>query len=142
MGFMSRITDVASSLADKVDAAMAVAKIATRGELAKRCGIKESTLSESLNAASEHIRLFTLLRLAKELRTSVDSLIEGIDPDYDATRAAAPLQEQVWELWRLAVQKDQALTVWKVLILAAGRPDEPMPDLSPLLQSPSHSAVG
>jgi transcriptional regulator with XRE-family HTH domain len=111
------------AFADRVDAALSAAGIATRDELAARIGVAPSTLSESLKHASESIRLKTLLRLAKELRVSVEYLIEGLDPAYDATRSAAPVQAQVVELWQLAVQRGKAEAVWPVLAMAAGRDD-------------------
>lgn len=133
---------VATTLAEKVDAAMPAVGIANRADLAKRCGIKEPTLSESLKGASDNIRLRTLLRLAKVLNLSVEYLIEGIDPEYDATRVAAPLQEQVVALWQLAVQRGQASIAWGVLCLTAGRPAQPMPNPPQTQPSPDLAPVG
>lgn len=138
----SKLGHMATTLAEKVDAAMRDVGIATRGELAERCGIRESTLSESLSKASASIRLSTLLRLAKELHLSVEYLIEGIDPEYDVTRAEAPLQARVADLWQRAVLSGQAHKVWPILLWAAGAPDEPMPDPRQLPQPPNHAAVG
>jgi transcriptional regulator with XRE-family HTH domain len=118
-------------LAEKVDAALDAAGIGTRDELAARFGIAPSTLSESLTGATDSIRLKTLLRLAKELRVPLDYLIEGMDPEYDAIRRAGSSPERVVELWLRAVQLGNAEAVWWMLRLAAGVPDEPMPNLQP-----------
>lgn len=132
----------ATSLAKKVDAAMQKAGIATRGELAAKCGISESTLSESLKDASEGIRLKTLLRLAKVFNLTVEYLIEGIDPEYDASRTTAPVQARVLALWDLAVRRGQAEKVWGLLHLAADVDDEPLPTPQQPQPSPDPSLVG
>jgi transcriptional regulator with XRE-family HTH domain len=126
----------------RVDAAMAAAGIATRDELAERLGIKPSTLSESLANASDNIRLRTLLRLAKEFRLSIEYLVEGLDPAYDATRSEAPVPEQVVDLWQRAVQQGHAEAVWRVLAVMGGESDKPMPRLRQLRQQPDPAAVG
>lgn len=126
----------------RVDAAMAAAGIATRDELAARLGITPSTLSQSLTGASENIRLRTLLRLAKEFRLSVEYLVEGIDPAYDAMRSEAPVQEQVVELWQRAAQRNLAPVTWQVLAVMAGTPDKPMPRLRQFRQQPDPAVAG
>jgi len=73
-----------STLGDNVEAAKTRKRIKTNAELAALVEMREGDLSRLLRNDDPNPELKTLLRLAKALDTSVESLIEGVDPEYAA----------------------------------------------------------
>lgn len=83
------------------------------------------------NPADANPTVNVLLKIAAAVPASVEELCRGLDEDYDASRRSAPAQERVADLWQLAAQRGELEAPWRVLLLSAGLPYEPMPNQLP-----------
>lgn len=83
-------------------------------------------------------RLSSLFKLAKTLKVSIESLCEGVDPDYDATRIEAPTEGELLELYRRLDDATQRSVVLPVVRLAAGAPILATPPHVPDTPAPQH----
>jgi transcriptional regulator with XRE-family HTH domain len=90
---------------DNVRAAMARAAITTQAELARRMKASQGQVSGWLDA--DNIELKNVLRFAKALDCPVESLIDGIDPEYARQRTATDYLTQLRELAPRLSQDEQ-----------------------------------
>jgi len=92
------MTRVPRTLGENVQSAMARAGIKTQSELAERMGAPKGQVSAWLSDPNANVELRTLFRFAKALRVSIESLVVGIDGDYDAMRRADDSPDRLAEL--------------------------------------------
>lgn len=126
-------TDVESSVVprtfgDNLRAAIAKAGI-SQSELADRVGTGKGQVSTWTKA--DNVELETLLKIATALDVSVESLCEGINPEYDARRLAAPLPERFAELWPRVSPRAREAWLRMLLVIADAPPDDDEPPKSP-----------
>jgi transcriptional regulator with XRE-family HTH domain len=91
----------------------------TPSDLAQLTGSTPQQVNKWLQA--ENPELFTLYRIAKGLDLPVESLIEGIDPDYDAMRRLEGYARAAELLAR--VPDPQREWLWRLLLTLAGAPE-------------------
>jgi transcriptional regulator with XRE-family HTH domain len=88
----------------------------TPGDLADSSGATPQLVNRWLNA--ENVELATLYRLAKGLGVSIESLVSGIDPDYDAMREPDRSGDRIAELLS-RIPDDVRDQLWRLLLTIA-----------------------
>jgi transcriptional regulator with XRE-family HTH domain len=92
----------------------------TPSDLAQLTGASLPLIHKWLNA--ENVELTTLYRIAKGMNWSIESLVEGIDADYDAMRQLEQEFAQAPELLA-RIAEPQRGSLWRLIRQLAGAPE-------------------
>jgi transcriptional regulator with XRE-family HTH domain len=128
-----------ATFGQNVQAAMARAGMATQAELAKAMKAPPGQVSGWIDASN--VELKTLFRFAKALNCSIESLIDGMDAEYDAQRTAAGYLTQLQSLTPRLSPDNQRLLVNLARGLASLPPlPEPPPSSRSVPPEPAEAA--
>lgn len=99
-------------------------KLKARGikptDFARQTGVSPQQVNKWLEA--DNVELGTLLRIAKGLGVSVESLCSGIDAEYDAMRQLDRGPARVAEVFEMIPKQEHRDAAWRLLLTLAGVP--------------------
>lgn len=123
---MGEAGDRPRTFGDNVRQAIADQKTSNTA-IAEKLGVLPQRVDALARPSNDNPTLETIFKLAKALDVSVESLVEHLDPDYDAKRAARPIPERLVETWTRAAQRAPRQTdlMWEMLLEHAGAPSSP-----------------
>lgn len=132
-----------ASFGDNVRATMARLGITTV-QMAKDFEIKTQSVDKYMEAAYANPGLLTVIKIAKYLGVSIESLCERIDDEYDQKRASTTDEAAVLELWRRMTddQRRVSLPMLRVMVDAPVPPSPAAPTTAQTTGAPQSSRPG